>query len=284
MPTSTKSGRDGRSGTCYLALLLVQRVALPVVLVGIINCVYAIAALPWLQARLWVIPWGGMIVLLLVLGWLASRITTSLIGRGSLRHWFNRESRRLYALHKWHLLLVGEEVPVDATILVHQQRKVLLVLTSDRLVVATFNRWGNRVESVTDCERHAIVSAQSREVPVSRWGWLQGVVPRAGIVLSITGIKEPQLLEFLEPGSMVRMLALLQGQNRLTPEKNGIRQIIYSAKRNALKRRYVESLFQVKTSAFNSALIMSLFFPGLGQIRQQRFVSGLTFMLAALAC
>ncbi|MFT5111699.1 MAG: hypothetical protein ACI8P9_001019 [Parasphingorhabdus sp.] len=280
---NSKSGKDGQSVFLYTVLRILTRLTLPLSMVGVVHCIYVLAAYPWVQAKLWIYPWLIVLGVFVVLGWLSALGIRSLLASGRLRKQFNQQAENLFERFKWRFMIDQEETPADAAILDYKHQKALLVLTNRRLIVATFNSFQTAINYVTDCERLAITGVVSRPLTARKLGWLTGVWSGAGLQITIAGIKEPQLLNFTEPYSMTRVLSLLESQPKLAAEKNGIRKIIFSAKRRALKRSYVESLFSPPVSRFNIILLSSAIFPGLGQIRQQRYIVGLTFVASAAA-
>jgi len=180
-------------------------------------------------------------------------------------------------------MITDYEYLANLSLGLRQGRPVLIVLTDRRLLVGSFGLLGSRLEWVTECDRLAIKSVTSRQMPRRRIAWLWGAVSTAAIQVEIDGVRNPQQLEFDDPDAMARLFSMLRQQPRLMPARNGIRRIAHLSRRKALKRQYVENLFPQPPVEFVLPLLGNVFLPGLGQLMRHRFRSGSMFLVLFIA-
>ncbi len=268
----------------YSALRVFSLLVFPVLLSGAMFVVYVYAAWRVEDARVVAKACLMLGAIYAVLGWMCYRTLNWMISSGHLTVALKDEARRRSKSCHLRLMIKDYECVERRAMLEFRGRPVLLVVTDRRLILVTYNLIGSRVELVTECDRLAVKSVVSRDVPGHWFGWLWGETWKAAVLVELIGVGLPQRLVFRDPRQMVKIVSMLQKQEHSRPVKNGIRKIMYSKYRRALKLKYVKSFFEAEGRLSGTSVLLSVIYPGLGQIHQERLRVGLAYggLFAAL--
>ncbi len=268
----------------YNALRVFSLLVFPVLLSGAMLVVYVYAAWQVEDARVVAKTCLMLGATYAVLGWMCYRALNWMISSGHLTAVLKDEARRRSKSCRLRLMIKDYECVERRAMLEFRGRPVLLVVTDRRLILVTYNLIGSRVELVTECDRLAVKSVVSRELPGHWFGWLWGETWKTAVLVELIGVGLPQRLVFRDPRQMLKIVSMLQKQEHSRPVKNGIRKIMYSKHRRALKLKYVKSFFEAGDHLSGTSVLLSVVYPGLGQIHQERPRVGLAYggLFAAL--
>lgn len=287
MPVSTQRRASLAGRAAFNLLRLLNGMVYPVLVVGSMHVVFewmiGFPDVPRSVAMAWLV----IGLLWLLAGVLAYLRLGGLADRGLLAPVVQDIAARFYSRASRRLLLAGDEMVMDCAVLRTAHGPALLVLTDRRVVIANFRGWPRVPWQVTECDRRAVKVVREIEVERNLSSLVRGAFYTGQLEIELIGVGAPQRLEFVEPHSRARVVQALGSQPRMRPDRHGIRLIQYHRRRRVLKRRYVDRLFPVRHVPFVNTVMLSAIFPGVGQMHEGRWRTGLPyagfFLVALLA-
>ncbi len=258
----------------YIALNILSRALYPVFLTGFLHTAYVAlvspGALPSMTGA-----WGVAILVAAVLSYAAWRTLYLRTSRGMYDRLLRRLARRRFERNRRLTMIEDSEFIAAYAPLAWKGGPGVLLLTDSRLVCLAFRPLRRKAVLVTDCDRLAIRSFSLRQGTAGVTGWIHGRRYARELVVEVVGVKDSQVFVCVDHGSVDAVVRRLHSQPRLPPVQNGIRRIHHLRRRNALKRAYVRSFHPPYRPGYLRAGLLSLLWPGLGQVALSRVRTGL---------